>query len=174
MFSYSTDSQSDGSIRSSAIIEAARSRVLTFFNTSSAEYTCIFTAGATGALKLLGEIFPWSSESEFCYTLENHNSALGIREYALERGAVACPVDIGPDLGGDSEDGGAKKANIERRQPLLRPHSKQIPPGDPSAQPPPDEVFHLFACPAECNFSGAKLDLDQVEEIQRGQWSGKR
>ncbi|GAQ81349.1 molybdenum cofactor sulfurase [Klebsormidium nitens] len=167
-------SQSDGSTRSSTIIEAARSRVLSFFNTSSAEYTCIFTAGATGALKLLGEVFPWSSESEFCYTVENHNSALGIREYALEKGAVVCPVDFETSIGGDSEDDGGRKWSVKRREPLIRPQLKHDPPGSSIEHPPQDEVFHLFACPAECNFSGAKLNLSQVEEIQKGQWSGKR
>lgn len=28
------------------------------------------------------------------YTMENHNSVLGIREYALGKGASACAVDI--------------------------------------------------------------------------------
>jgi molybdenum cofactor sulfurtransferase len=45
------------------------------------EYICVFTSGATSALKLVGEAFPWSAESEYWYTVENHNSVLGIREY---------------------------------------------------------------------------------------------
>jgi uncharacterized membrane protein len=39
---------------------------------------CVFTAGATSALKLVGEAFPWSSKSEYLYMMENHNSKLGI------------------------------------------------------------------------------------------------
>lgn len=58
-------------------------QVLNFFNASLREYACIFTSGATAALKLIGETFPWSSGSSFMYTMENHNSVLGIREYPL-------------------------------------------------------------------------------------------
>lgn len=56
-------------------------KVLDYCNASAKEYKCIFTSGATAALKLVGEAFPWSRESCFMYTMENHNSVLGIREY---------------------------------------------------------------------------------------------
>lgn len=55
--------------------------MLRYFKASPKEYKCIFTSGATGGLKLVGEFFPWSEESQFMYTMENHNSVLGIREY---------------------------------------------------------------------------------------------
>ena len=58
-------------------------KVLDYCNASAKEYKCIFTSGATAALKLVGEAFPWSRESCFMYTTENHNSVLGIREYPL-------------------------------------------------------------------------------------------
>jgi len=35
-----------------------------------------------------GETFPWSHDSEYVYLRQNHNSVLGIREYALSRGAT--------------------------------------------------------------------------------------
>lgn len=57
--------------------------MLDYCNASLKEYKCIFTSGATAALKLVGEAFPWSRESCFVYTMENHNSVLGIREYPL-------------------------------------------------------------------------------------------
>ncbi len=37
---------------------------------------------ASGALKLVGEGFPWTRDSCFAYTRDNHNSVLGIREQA--------------------------------------------------------------------------------------------
>ena len=40
----------------------------------------VFTKSATGALKLVGETFPWGKDSTFRYLRENHNSVLGIRE----------------------------------------------------------------------------------------------
>lgn len=56
-------------------------QVLDYCNASPQCYKCIFTSGATAALKLVGEAFPWSQDSCFMYTTENHNSVLGIREY---------------------------------------------------------------------------------------------
>ncbi|XP_052179020.1 molybdenum cofactor sulfurase-like [Diospyros lotus] len=76
-------SQSDSSLATSDIIREARQQVLDFCNASPEYYKCIFTSGATAALKLIGEAFPWSSLSTFMYTMENHNSVLGIREYPL-------------------------------------------------------------------------------------------
>jgi molybdenum cofactor sulfurtransferase len=63
-----------------------RDLVLKFFNADPAEYQVVFTRSATGALKLVGETFPWSRASTFAYLRENHNSVLGMREYALEAG----------------------------------------------------------------------------------------
>lgn len=56
-------------------------QVLDYCNASPKDYKCIFTSGATAALKLVGEAFPWSCNSNFMYTMENHNSVIGIREY---------------------------------------------------------------------------------------------
>jgi hypothetical protein len=57
-----------------------------YFNADPAEYQVVFTRSATGALKLVGETFPWAPGSTFAYLRENHNSVLGMREYALEAG----------------------------------------------------------------------------------------
>jgi hypothetical protein len=59
------------------------SQVLALFNAPAREYTCVFTAGATSALKLVGETFPWSSKSEYLYMMQNHKSVLGIQEHAF-------------------------------------------------------------------------------------------
>jgi hypothetical protein len=59
-------------------------QVLAYCNASPKEYKCIFTSGATAALKLVGETFPWSTNSIYSYTMENHNSVLGIREYPFD------------------------------------------------------------------------------------------
>ncbi|KAK3033127.1 hypothetical protein RJ639_036486, partial [Escallonia herrerae] len=80
-FQRSRYSQSDSSSATCNIVEEARQQVLNFCKASPKEYKCIFTSGATAALKLVGEAFPWTSQSSFMYTMENHNSVLGIREY---------------------------------------------------------------------------------------------
>lgn len=54
-----------------------------------------------GALKLVGEAFPWGSGSCFAYTRDNHNSVLGIREQAMAAGACALAVDPVPCTEGE-------------------------------------------------------------------------
>ncbi|CAI9087998.1 OLC1v1022225C5 [Oldenlandia corymbosa var. corymbosa] len=87
-------SQSNCSLKTTDTVGEARREVLNYFNASPREYSVIFTSGATAALKLVGETFPWSCQSKFMYTMENHNSVLGMREYALAKGATAVAVDI--------------------------------------------------------------------------------
>lgn len=41
-------------------VEEVRDLVLQYFNADPAEYQVVFTRSATGALKLVGETFPWS------------------------------------------------------------------------------------------------------------------
>lgn len=64
----------------------ARKAVLSFFNAPPG-YTVVFTANASGALKLVGESFPFAKGG--CYVLgaDSHNSVHGIRQFALNRGA---------------------------------------------------------------------------------------
>ena len=49
---------------------------------------------STGAMRLVAEAFPWSEGSTFAYTLDNHNSVVGMRGYALEQQASAVAVHI--------------------------------------------------------------------------------
>lgn len=37
----------------------------------------VFTRSATGALQLIGEMFPWSGGSQYAYLRSNHKSVLG-------------------------------------------------------------------------------------------------
>ena len=62
-------------------VDNVRRAVLSFFNTSSEEYSVVFTSGATSSLKIIGEWFRWSKGSQFAYLRNCHNSVLGIREY---------------------------------------------------------------------------------------------
>lgn len=72
-----------------------------FFNADPAEYSVVFTRSATEALKIVGETFPWGGASEFAYLRENHNSVLGVREYATAGGGrwVAARA-LGSGVGG--------------------------------------------------------------------------
>lgn len=155
-------SQSSCSLASEDIVGKARQQVLNFFNASPREYSCIFTSGATAALKLVGETFPWSSNSSFMYSVENHNSVLGIREYALSKGAAAFAVDIeeGTPLGGSE----SPKSNLKLTQhPIQRRSEGEVP-----KEGVPGNAYNLFAFPSECNFSGRKFDPNLVKIIKGG------
>ena len=126
-------SGSPSATASSDVIDNMRTRILQHFNASPVEYHVVFTKSATGALKLVGEDFPWTQGSTFTFLVQNHNSVLGIREYALERGGSFKALDfdaVEAWLSSAAEDAG--------------------------------DVFHLFAFPAEENFAGKKFPLEWV------------
>ncbi|PFH52188.1 hypothetical protein AMATHDRAFT_74465 [Amanita thiersii Skay4041] len=86
-----THSVSNSSMLSLRCANEARTEVLRFFNAPS-DYTIIFTANATAALKLVGESFPFSPGSTYVLGTDSHNSVHGIREYALAKGASVCYI----------------------------------------------------------------------------------
>ena len=68
------------------------------YSMSHSEIGCIYNSLA-GALKLVGEAFPWQDGSQFVYAQDNHNSVLGIRGLALDHGATASCVEISSGKG---------------------------------------------------------------------------
>ncbi|KAL8205664.1 hypothetical protein R6Q57_009215 [Mikania cordata] len=146
-------SQSSCSLATSDIIEDARLQVLKLCNASPKEYKCIFTSGATAALKLVGEAFPWSDQSTFMYTIENHNSVLGIREYALNKGASALAIDFK-----ESTESSSIKVSSH---PVQKRNEARVFDRQPSG-----EIHNLFAFPSECNFSGLRFKLDLIDIIK--------
>ena len=63
-------------------------RILEFFRASPEEYEVIFTPNATGALRLVGESYPFGPGGQYLLTFDNHNSVNGIRPvYARSRSA---------------------------------------------------------------------------------------
>src|SRR5262249_37787904 len=111
------------------------------------EYTAIFTLNATGALKLVGEAYPFDAGGRLLLTIDNHNSVNGIREFARERGATIdyAPLTV-PDLRIDrpSMDALLQKADTSRG--------------------------NLVAFPAQSNFSGVKHPLDLVDAAHDRGW----
>ena len=82
-----------------SLIESARATILQFFNADPAEYTVIFTQNASGALKLVGESYPFEPGSRYLLTFDNHNSVNGIREFAHAKGAEVTYIPVGlPDM----------------------------------------------------------------------------
>jgi selenocysteine lyase/cysteine desulfurase len=117
-------------------VEEARARVLEFFDADPAEYEVIFTANASGALKLIAESFPFGSGSRLVLTADNHNSVHGIREFARRKAASVSYVPL----------------NSELRVDDLESHLAGTSPGR----------ANLFAFPAQSNFSGVKHPLEWI------------
>ena len=127
-------------------VEQARAAVLDYFG-GTGDYTAIFTLNASGALKLVGEAYPFAPGGRLLLTADNHNSVNGIREFAQSRGAR---VDYAP----------LTRPELRIDQPALQALLAQADVG-PS---------NLFAFPAQSNFSGVKHPLDLVETAQERGW----
>jgi selenocysteine lyase/cysteine desulfurase len=75
-------SDSATSRASTAVIESARRMVLCFFDVDESTHDVCFVANTSAAIKLVAESYPFSPESNFILSADNHNSVNGIREYA--------------------------------------------------------------------------------------------
>ncbi|HET6763147.1 MAG TPA: aminotransferase class V-fold PLP-dependent enzyme [Longimicrobiaceae bacterium] len=128
------------SAAASELVEQARRRVYEFFDADPAEYEVVFTPNATGALRLVGEAFPFTAASRYVLTADNHNSCNGIRDYARAHGAAVDYVPLDADL----------------RIADLHPH---LAGADPAAA-------NLFVFPAQSNFSGIKHPLEWIGQAQ--------
>jgi selenocysteine lyase/cysteine desulfurase len=139
-----------GNVSSSAttdLVESTRRKVLGYFGASEDEYTAVFTPNATGALKHVGESYGFTASSRCLLTADNHNSVNGIRELARARGAT---VDYAPLT--------APELRIDRLR--LEALLRRAGPGGP----------HLFAFPAQSNFSGVRHSLDLVSLAHDSGW----
>jgi molybdenum cofactor sulfurtransferase len=129
------------------LIEKTRAAVLEFFNAPPDEYIVIFTLNASGALKLVGESYPFESGGQYLLTFDNHNSVNGIREFARAKGArvTYAPV-IPPDMRIDD-------AKLDTWLGQAQPESN-----------------NLFAYPAQSNFSGVQHSLEWIRRAQAKGW----
>eukprot|EP01001_Neometanema_parovale_P006545 NODE_289_length_2743_cov_67.652672_g273_i0.p1 GENE.NODE_289_length_2743_cov_67.652672_g273_i0~~NODE_289_length_2743_cov_67.652672_g273_i0.p1 ORF type:complete len:854 (-),score=131.14 NODE_289_length_2743_cov_67.652672_g273_i0:108-2669(-) len=86
--------------RTGHLVNDIRNQVLESVGASLEHYDVIFTAGCTGGLKLIAETFPFSPGSVYAHLQANHNSVLGIRCCAMEKGASvrAVPVNNMPQF----------------------------------------------------------------------------
>ena len=135
------------SAASTELVERARAYVLEFFNASPDEYVAIFTPNATGALRLVGEAYPFHPGDRFLLTFDNHNSVNGIREFARARGAETTYVPtVAPDLRVDEN--------------LLARYLSDT----------AGEHHNLLAYPAQSNFSGVQHPLAWIEQAQSHGW----
>lgn len=123
------------------LVEESRAKVLEFFNAE--DYICVFTQNATGALKIVGESYPFRDGSRFVLLADNHNSVNGIREYCNNKGGKTTYVPV------QYED---LKINENALDAALKEHA--------------GSDVKLFAFPAQSNVSGTKHDLGWIARAQ--------
>ena len=131
-------SRHPSSATTSERISEARHLVLKHFHVTSNQYSVVFTSGATGALKLIAESFPWRADSLFCYLHNSHTSVVGMREVALEKGARTTCI---------------QESEIKIRDSSEPASSQEL------------TAHALFAYPAQCNFSGKKYPLTWIDAL---------
>lgn len=129
------------------LVEQARAYVLAFFRADPDEYVAIFTPNASGALKLVGESYPFAPDGAYAILFDNHNSVNGIREFAYARGAKVHYVPVNPP-------------QMRLDEAALR--------GILDA--PMTERPRLFAYPAQSNYSGVQHDLAWIGYAQERGW----
>jgi len=135
------------SLESTRFLDEARAAVSDFFRASPSEYEIIFTANSSGALKLVGESYPFGPGSRYLLGYDNHNSVNGIREFARRAGADVIYVPVrNPDLRMDAE-------LVER-----------------ALTQETDSPHRLFAYPAQSNFSGVQHPLAWIEQAHASGW----
>jgi molybdenum cofactor sulfurtransferase len=91
--------ENSSQLSSTCAIEA-RETVLSFFR-APPEYTVIFTSNATGALKLVGESYPFTENGSFILGSDSHNSVHGIRQFARRAGSQVVYLESPPRGGLD-------------------------------------------------------------------------
>jgi len=129
------------------LIESAREYVLQFFNASPEEYVVIFTQNASGALKLVGEAYPFGQGCHYLLTFDNHNSVNGIREFAHAKGAQVTYIPLAlPDMRVD-------ESQLDAYLDLSAGSCKD-----------------LFAYPAQSNFSSVQHPLEWIERAHDKGW----
>lgn len=140
-------STNPASLASTELVEHAREYILRFFHADPEEYAAVFTANASGALKLVGESYPFDSNSRYLLTFDNHNSVNGIREFAHARSAEVTYIPVVlPDM---------QIAASQLEAELARPNKKG---------------HNLFAFPAQSNFSGVQHSLEWVAKARSHGW----
>lgn len=139
-------------------VDQIRYRILEHFNTSSKEYSVIFTSGATASLKLVAESFLWSNteksdipqdvvskeKSYFVYMEDNHTSVLGMREIISKSTAEVVCLNHNSTL---------EVFRDEKYTPSCSPKCSRN---------------SLFVYSAQCNFSGVKYPLSWITDVQSG------
>ncbi len=129
-------SESPASLRSTGHVDAVRALTLELLDADPDEYVVILTPNASGAMRLVGESFPFTASSRLVLAADNHNSVNGIREYARPKRVPVTYIGLDADLRMHQPE----RALIDAR----------------------GRGASLFAFPAQSNFSGVQHPLELV------------
>ena len=140
-------SQNPTSATITALVEQCRHKVLDYFHASEDDYTVIFTPNASGALKLVGESYPFGPDGHYLLTFDNHNSVNGIREFARSHHATITYVPL-------------TLPEMRVNEDALQEYFKLAKPGG----------NNLFAYPAQSNFSGVQHPLEWIPRAKARGW----
>ena len=135
-------SESPASRASTALVHAARDRVLRFFDADPGEYTVCFTANTSGAIHLVASGYPFGPDAPFILSADDHNSVNGVRAYAARAGARVHYLPLDEEL---------RLHDVASRLAVLR--RTHVGAG-------------LVAFPAQSNFSGVQHPLALVERAR--------
>ena len=147
-------SQNLPSREATALVEATRAQILEFFRASPEEYEVIFTPNATGALRLVGESYPFGPGGRYLLTFDNHNSVNGIRQFARAKGASVSYVPLAP------ADLRVSEETLARHLAAAAPVRRRL------ARRSGLATGNLFAFPAQSNFSGVQHPLAWIAQAQ--------
>lgn len=161
-------SSEDGHSSSSSELRQVRTEVL---------YTPHLRTSASSSSASSSSALLSNGSSIFCYLEDNHTSVVGMREVAAQFGAsIVCATeeDI-VRLSQTKSTAGAPTVNYSNESTPKKQnhnHTHSSPPPIRSASSHSDHQnsgpYHLFAFPAQSNFSGQKYPLSWVPDIQRG------
>lgn len=123
--------------------------ILSLFNTSTRHYSLIFTLNTSHACQLLSTIFPFSSQSEYAYMTDSHNSLIGIRQQVKAKGGSFSIIDYPVQI--------YNQQQIDNNW-SFRCACRSLSNDDETDSP----YYCLFATPAENNFNGLRPPLDHL------------
>ncbi|XP_026194340.1 molybdenum cofactor sulfurase, partial [Cyclospora cayetanensis] len=126
----------------------ARDLTLKFFGAAEKEFAVVFTSGATAAIKLVGEDFPFTAESSFFYLRINHNSVLGVREFAYAAGVKSVKALSEREVEAILKDREAAGLVIDWSAGTVLPYC-------------------LFGFPLKDNFNGTSYPTSWIEKIHK-------
>jgi molybdenum cofactor sulfurtransferase len=126
--------------------------ILSIFETSSRYYSIIFTLNTTHACQLLSSLFPFSSQSEYAYMIDSHNSLIGIRQQVKSKGGVFSIVDYPLHIYN-------QQTNSHTDWSFRCACRSSSSSSDTNSTSP---YYCLFATPAENNFNGLRPPLDDL------------